>query len=46
VAAGQSTTCAVLDNGTLQCWGQSPEGLAAGDDTIVDLEPRRITIQP
>jgi alpha-tubulin suppressor-like RCC1 family protein len=32
VAAGNSHTCAVLDDGTVRCWGSNPSGeLGLGD---------------
>jgi len=36
ISATQTTTCGVLGNGELRCWGASVSGLAAGSYTEVD----------
>src|SRR5512138_3702881 len=35
LAAGQHHTCAILDDGTVQCWGRNNHG-QLGDGTIVN----------
>lgn len=44
VAAGQDTTCAVLENGTARCWGWNTYGISGLGNTTDILEPLSNTI--
>ena len=45
VSQGNPTTCAILDNGQLRCWGRNAEGeLGQGDDAAYGDDPGEHTL--